>query len=152
MLQLVVTHQTYSTLVVRRTKNKSLCSFPEPSILFYLTLVLEIRKGPKDTILIYNTSWNTALSLGSCIPNRKGLLRVQYHQSSFSQNNASTQAVSLAWKRHQQQGGQHGSPAAAPFFLYRVTCSETPLAPLAAEVGIQTESRPHHCTEEISLV
>lgn len=59
-----------------------MCSFQEPSILFCLTLALEIRKGLKDTILIYDTYWNTALSPGSCIPNGEGLLREsQYNRT-----------------------------------------------------------------------
>lgn len=73
-VQVVVTHEIYSTPVVRRTEN-SLCSFSEPRILSHFTLGLPIRKKLKDTTLIYNTYWNTALSQRSCVPNCEGHLR-----------------------------------------------------------------------------
>lgn len=64
-----------------KNRKYSLCSFPEPSILLCLILVLQIGKGLKDTILIYDTCWNTAVSSGSCILKREGLLR-QYQYNS----------------------------------------------------------------------
>lgn len=116
-VQVVVTHEIYSTPVVRRTEN-SLCSFSEPRILSHFTLVLPIRKKLKDTTLIYHTYWNTALSQRSCVPNCEGHLR-DYQSSS-----SATQPARHDCKRWDQQGAQLGSPGAAHFLLQTATCSD----------------------------
>lgn len=142
-VQVVVTHEIYSTPVVRRTEN-NLCSFSEPHILSHFTLVLPIRKKLKDTTLIYNTYWNTALSQRSCVPNCEGPLReYQYNTTRAAllrKHGCFHPPARHDWKRWDQQGAQLGSPGDAHFLLQTATCSDRDATGSSAHVTAWSKS------------
>lgn len=105
----------------------SLCSFSEPSILFHLTFILEIRDEGYDSYLwhILEHCFIPGITRPESRRTAKGSTSPTAPKQFFLEYTAaSTQPVRRAWKGQGQRGDQHGSPAATHCLLHTTTCSD----------------------------